>query len=266
MKRIAPIFVGSLVASCIASVAGAGVYVETVSNNLKTNSSQLAQKMYVQNGSGRFEDPEGRASIIKGETIYVIDQKEKSYIVLDKATMEQLGKQLSAAMEKVKEQLAKMPPEQRAQMEQMMGIQGSGEGGGEWKVEAIDTGKSDKVEGRSCKVWDVKRNDQLDHQICVVPYGSLSGTEDFKAAFGKFARIFEDMARNLPQLSGAMSNEMAALSKVNGFPVRTRDYENGRLAPEEQVVKVWKEQAIPASMFEIPAGYTQKKMPGPPGQ
>jgi hypothetical protein len=261
MKRIATI----LVAASISHAASAGVYVETVSNNLKTNSSELAQKMYVQGGSGRFEDAEGRASIIKGDTIYVIDQDDKTYVVLDKATMEQLGKQMSAAMEKMKEQLAKMPPEQRAQLEQMMGIQ-SGGGAGGWTMDAVDTGKSDKVDGRACKVWDVKVNDQPDHQICVVPYSALPGTEDFKTVFEKFARVFEDMAKNLPQLSGAMNNQMSALRKVNGFPMRTRSYENGRLAPEEQVVKVWREEAIPASMFEVPAGYQQKRMPTPAGQ
>src|SRR5688572_3020033 len=140
MKRIATI----ILAAGLAHVASAGVYVETVSNNLKTNSSRLAQKIYVQGGSGRFEDEEGRASIIKGDTIYVIDQADKSYVVLDKATMEQLGKQVGAAMEQMKEQLAKMPPEQRAQIEQMMGIQ-SGAGAGGWTMDAVDTGKSDKV-------------------------------------------------------------------------------------------------------------------------
>jgi hypothetical protein len=260
MKRIATIFL----AAGLAHVASAGVYVETVSNNLKTNSSRLAQKIYVQGGSGRFEDEEGRASIIKGDTIYVIDQADKSYVVLDKATMEQLGKQVGAAMEQMKEQLAKMPPEQRAQIEQMMGIQSGADTGG-WTMDAVDTGKTDKVEGRACKVWDIKVNDQPDHQVCVVPYSSLPGTEDFKSVFEKFAKVFEDMAKNLPQLSGAMNNQMSALRKVNGYPMRTRSYENGRLAPEEQVVKVWREQAIPASMFEVPAGFKQKQM-SPPGR
>jgi hypothetical protein len=263
MKRIVTI----LLTACLAHVANAGVYVETVSNNLKTNSSRLAQKIYVQSGSGRFEDDEGRASIIKGDTIYVLDPADKSYVVLDKATMEKLGKQVSAAMEQMKEQLAKMPPEQRAQIEQMMGIQSSGAGaGGGWTMDAVDTGKSDKVEGRACKVWDIKLNGQPDHQVCVVPYTSLPGNEDMHSVFEKFARIFEDMAKNLPQLSGSMNTQMSALRKVNGFPMRTRSYENGRLAPEEQVVKVWREQAIPASMFEVPAGYKQKQMPTSPGQ
>jgi hypothetical protein len=60
-----------------------------------------------------------------------------------------------------------------------------------------------------------------------------------------------------------MNNQMSALRKVNGYPMRTRSYENGRLAPEEQVVKVWREQAIPASMFEVPAGFKQKQMSQP---
>src|SRR5690606_23788635 len=149
----------------------------------------------------------------------VIDQADKSYVVLDRATMEKLGKQVSAAMEQMKEQLAKMPPEQRAQIEQMMGIKsGDGGGAGGWAMDAVDAGKTDKVEGRACKVWDVKINDQPDHQICVVPYSALPGTEDFKSVFERFAKVFEDLAKNLPQLSGAMNNQMSALRKVNGYP------------------------------------------------
>ena len=261
MKRIASIFV----ASCIAHAANAGVYVETVSHDTKANTTELSQKMYVQSGAGRFVDPEGRSSIIKGETMYIVDENEKSYIVLDKATMEQLGKQLSAAMDRMKDQLAKMPPEQRAQMEQMMGIKAPTDDGASWEVETIDTGKSDKVEGRACKIWDVKRNGKLDDQLCVAPYSSLPGKEDFQATFRNFGKVFEQMGKSLPTFSGMMSNEMAALTKVNGFPVRTRSYENGKLADEERLVKIWREETIPASMFEVPAGYTQKKMPTAPG-
>jgi hypothetical protein len=257
MKRIASI----LVASCIAHAASAGVYVETVLHDIKTNTTELSQKMYVQNGAGRFVDPEGRSSIIKGDTMYIVDEKEKSYMVLDQATMEQLGKQLNAKMEQLKEQMAKLPPEHRAQMEQMMGIQADGEAF-KWEVEAVDTGKSDKVEGRACKIWDVSRNDKLDDQLCVVPYSSLPGKEDFQSTFRGFAKVFENMGKSIPSFAGMMNSEFSALAKVNGFPVRTRSYDNGRLGDDERIVKVWREETIPATMFEVPAGYTQKKMPG----
>src|SRR5204863_3519556 len=111
-----------------------------------------------------------------------------------------------------KEQIAKLPPDQRAQAEQMMG--GASMGGGERKVEVTDTGKSDTVEGRKCKVWDVKRNDELDEQICVVPFSALPGKEDLTAVFANFAKIYEEMAKSVPMLAGAMSNEFTARVKA----------------------------------------------------
>ena len=263
MKRIAMI-VGGLMA---AHAANAGVYVETVDHNLTTGSSGLKQKIYVQSGSGRFVDGEGRATLIKGDTLYVIDDKDKSYIVFDKATMQQLATKLNAEMAKLKEQLAKLPPEQRAQMEQMMGGAGMGGDGQQWTVEVVDTGKSDKVDGRSCKLWDVKRKGELDEQICVVPYSALPGKENFQTVFGNFAKVFEEMAKAVPMLSGMMANEFSAQAKTNGYPVRRRDYEAGQLGDQETLVKVWREETIPAPMFEIPPGYKPKALPmGPPGR
>jgi Domain of unknown function (DUF4412) len=255
MKRI-PLFIAGL---CAAQGASAGVYVEIVNHDLVANTTELQQKIYVQDGNGRFVDADGRASIIKGNTMYIVDDSDKSYVVFDKATMEQLATKLNAAMEQMKDQLAKMPPEAREQMEQMMGT-------GAKTVDAVDTGKSDKVDGRACKLWDIKRNDELDDQICVVPYASLPGKENFQVMFQNFARVFEEMAKSVPALSGMMSSEFAAQSKVNGFPVRTRGYEGAKLGDEEQLVKVWREESIPASMFEIPAGYKVKSMSGPGAQ
>jgi hypothetical protein len=242
-----------------AQAASAGVYVEMVDHDIKAGKTELTQKIYVQSGNGRFVDAEGRATLIRNGTFYIIDDSDKSFIMFDKPTMEQLAKKISEAMEKMKEQLAQLPPEQRAQMEQMM--PGMAGGDRKWTVEAIDTGKSDKVDGRSCRLWDVKREGELDDQICVVPYSALPGKENFQVMFANFAKVFEEMAKSVPMLAGMMTNEFSAQSKVNGFPVRTRGYENGKLGDDEQLMKVWREEAIPASMFEIPSGYKQKQMP-----
>ena len=74
------------------------------------------------------------------------------------------------------------------------------------------------------------------------------------------------MAKSVPMLSGMMASEFSAQVKANGYPVRRRAYENGQLVDEETLVKVWREETIPASMFEIPAGYKVKQMPMGPGQ
>ena len=258
MKRI-----GLYLTGCFAvQAAVAGVYVETVDHDLKAGTTKVSQKMYVQSGNGRFVDEDGRATIIKGETMYIVDDADKSYVVFDKATMEQLAKKINDATAQAKEQLAKLPPEQRAQVEALMAAQMPGLLGEPQKftVDAIDTGKADKVDGRACKVWDVKRNDQLDEQLCVVPYSSLPGKENLPAVFAKFAKVFEEMAKSVPMLQGMMTDEFSALTKVNGYPVRTRGYERGKLGDSETLVKVWREENVPAAMFEIPAGYKQKQM------
>ena len=150
--------------------------------------------------------------------MYIIDDTDKSYIVFDKATMEQLAKKLSEAMEHMKEQLAKLPPEQRAQMEQRMGGAVGPRRGQARTVDVTDTGKSDKVDGRTCKLWDVTRDGELDEQICVVPYSALPGKENFQAVFASFAKVFEEMAKSVPMLSGMMANEFSAQVEDQRFP------------------------------------------------
>src|SRR5678816_490751 len=111
MKRITTVITGC-VASCLAAgIASAGVYVELVNHDIPGNTTNLAQKMYVEGMNGRFVDEQGRATIIKGNTMYIVDDSDQSFIAFDKATMEQLAKQISSAMERMKEQLSKMPPE-----------------------------------------------------------------------------------------------------------------------------------------------------------
>jgi hypothetical protein len=258
MKRIAMIAGGLLVAH----LASAGVYVELVDHNLTTGETKLQQKLYVQAGNGRFVDSDGRVSLIKGDSMYVIDDADKTYIAFDKATMDAVAKQVNAKLEEAKEQMAKLPPEQRAQMEQMMGaaMGGMGAPGQAPTVDVADTGKSDKVDGRACRLWDVTRHGELDEQICVVPYATMPGKEDMKAVFAKFAKIFDEMAKSIPMMSGSMSNEFSAHVKTGGFPVRSRPYDNGKLLDEETLVKTWREETMPDSLFDIPAGYKQKQM------
>jgi hypothetical protein len=263
------------VSAAAAGLANAGVYVEMADRRVGESTTTPVQKMYVQGNSGRFVDIAGpgsdghaTATIIKDGNLYAIDDTDKTYVQLDKASMEALAKKMNDAMTQVREQLAKMPAEQRAQMEQMLAKQMPGFAGGDqkWTVEAVDTGKSDKVDGRPCRLWDVKRNGELDEQLCVVPFSALPGKENFQAVFGNFAKVFEEMAKSVPMLSGLMTNEFSAQEKINGFPVRSRDYENGQLSDMERVMSVWREQNVPASMFAIPTGYKRKTMEELAGQ
>ena len=90
--------------------------------------------------------------------------------------------------------------------------------------------------GAICRFWDIKREGELDDQWCVVSYSALPGKENFSAVFANFAKVFEEMAKSVPMLAGMMSNEFGAQAKVNGFPVRSRSYENGKLGDDESAL------------------------------
>ena len=84
-------------------------------------------------------------------------------------------------------------------------------------VDVADTGKADNVSGYACKVWDVTRDGKLDQQLCVAPYSSLPGKENFQQLFANFSKVFEEMAKNVPMLSGMMANEFSALGQGRRF-------------------------------------------------
>ena len=159
----------------------------------------------------------------------------------------------------MKAQLAQMPPEQRAQMEQMMpGLSGSDK---KWTVEVVDTGKSDKVDGRNCRIWDVKRDGKLDDQICVVPYSDLPGKENFQADVREFREGVRGNGEIRPHDGGHDDQRVQCPVEGERFPGALPWLREGKLGDDEQVMKVWREETIPAAMFEIPAGYKQKQMP-----
>jgi hypothetical protein len=198
--------------------------------------------------------------ILKNATIYMLDDKRKSYSEMDKATLQRTMDEAGGAMKEMQEQLKQMPPEQRAQMEKMMGNNMPGMGSGPKAVYVSkDTGRSDTVEGRKCRVWNLLKNGKLQEELCVVPFSSLPGKEDLQKAFRELADAFEGLASSMPGAGDAAK----ARNAINGYPVRTRSYDDaGKQRAMEEVMKSWTEESIPAATFNVPAGYRKEPMPG----
>jgi hypothetical protein len=131
-----------------------------------------------------------------------------------------------------------------------------------WEVEARRHRQVRQGDGRACRVWDIKRNGELDDR-CAWCRTLAAGKENFQVVFANFAKVFEEMAKSVPMLAGMMNKRIRRPGEGQGLPVRSRAYDDGKLGDVEQLVKVWREEAVPASMFEIPAGYKPKKMATP---
>jgi hypothetical protein len=244
-----------------ATTAGAGVRVETITRDVKTKIADGgAQVMQIQDGKVRIQIPKTSGGMImKNSMLYVLDDKKKTYMEMDKETMKKSGEQAGAAMKQLKDQMAKMTPEQRAQMQKMMGGQmppGMSDTPDTWA--AKNTGKADTSEGRKCTIWTLTKNGKLQEELCVVPFSSLPGKEDFEKTFKELAVSFEGVGNGLPGVGDAAK----ARNTITGYPVRTRFFEAGGAERAlETVVTQWVEESVPAARFEIPAGYQKKTMP-----
>jgi hypothetical protein len=243
-----------------AVTASAGVRFETVTRDIKTLVAQGGtQVLMVQDGKIRMNNAKNSGGVILNNSMfYVIDDTKKTYMEMDKATMKKTAEQAGAAVKQMQEQMKNLPPEQRAQMEKMLGAHVPGMSGKKDTFEAVDTGKSDSAEGRKCHVWNLLKNGVLNEELCVVPFASLQGKEDFERTFKELSAGFEGMAKDFP---GA-GERFKARTAVNGYPVRVRTYdEAGKLRGTETVLTKWAEESIPAATFEVPAGYKKKDLP-----
>jgi hypothetical protein len=238
----------------------AGVRIETVTRDVKTLAASNTQVLLVQDGKMRT-NAAGRtnAVILKDTVLYIIDDSHKTYTEMDKATMKNAADRAGAAMKQLQERLKNMPPEQRAQMEKLMGDKVPGMSGGKPDTYTVaDTGKSETVEGRKCHLWNLLRNQKMSEELCVVPFSSLPGKEDFQKSFRELAEAFSGMASGL----AGVGESIKARNSIDGYPVRIRHFDdNGNPRGMESVLTKWAEEALPAATFDIPAGYTRKELP-----
>jgi hypothetical protein len=253
MKRIAIRALSVLLAS--AAAAHAGVYIESVEKDTRTGKAGETHRFWAQGGNARVEAG-ATTTLLKGEAMVVVDAKQKSYFALDRAALKQIAGRMNAMRGQMNAQMAGLPPEQRAMVERMMG------GGGMTpatapKIETVDTRRGEKVDGRACRVWDVKLDGQVVQQHCVVPFGALPGKEDLRAIIDRMAALTEELRQAMPQMEASLQGVAGGM---NGYPVLTRYYERGRPSGRERRVSAWREESVAADKFEVPAGYEQRDL------
>ena len=132
------------------------------------------------------------------QTARMINISKKSYMEITKSEMEGMKKQMDGAMAQMQQQLANLPPAQRAQFEQMM--QGRGMPGmpnmaaAAPKVEYKQTG-SDKVGQWTCTKFEGSVGGQKTAEVCTVD------PKEFGLAAGDFASFYQqclEVLRVLP--------------------------------------------------------------------
>jgi hypothetical protein len=256
-----------------ASTASAGAYVEMAQKDFDDASAKpKTNKLWADGGKLRLDMEEGKNSVIfKNQTMYAIDHANKRVSVIDKQTMEQVGAQMKQAQAQMQDRLALMPPEQRAQVEKMMAQHGGmGAMGNAPQPERTfkPTSRTEQVAGKPCAVWEVSENGAKVEEMCVAPMNTVNGGSEVLAALKDLGKMVESISQ---QMGGGLRDRMAQswreLDQVKGFPVLTRDFENGKAKREQRLVTS-RTEPVPAASFDPPSGYKTEKpqMPGQPPQ
>jgi len=241
----------------LAAAASAGVLL-TMESQTPGQEGQAQQKIYLGGDRIRVEaENSGDFDVVIFRqdlgVFWIVDPEEKSYTELTRDDLEQLSTRLQQMTEMLKAQLQELPPEQREQIEQMMGSQGlkpveptfekvaSGETVGDWTA--------DKYVGTLNGVKQV--------ELWTADYRELGlKAEDFQ--------VLEEMGK----MFEAFSQDAAALFKVrteageghfSGLPVKTVNFSAGQPAGETVVQEVKKQDFKPA-LFEVPEGYKKETM------
>lgn len=243
----------------------AGVEMDLVTTNA-TGTVTEQMKLYAQSGNIRMEDVGGSSGedmsmIFLGTEFIVVDHANQTYIVMDEAMMAQVSTQLDAAMQQMQAQLANMPPEQAAMVEQMMQGQMAGMMGGDDDTPApvVQQTGSGQWQGSACTQYSVFEAGEMTQMICAAPLDDVDGADEAMQAFENMAIFITTLADSMPGGMGdAMAdNPMGLMDQIDGFPVITVDLLNGEVLAETTLESVV-EADLAASLFAPPEGYAQQ--------
>ena len=225
-----------------------------------------------QDGVSRMEvtsvsEDESGGMIFREESneFIVIDHEEKGYYLIDEATLERIGTQLSSAMQQMQQALAEMPPEQRAMAEQMMKQHLPAPAAKEEPMKVQKTGDSDTINGFDCDYYEVQQQGAKIRELCVTGWDDIEGGHEASASMLAMAGFFERMAEQFSgdsgmDLMGEQRELFQHMRELDGYPVLTREFDGEGRVESESRLKSAKAANLDASLFDPPQGYARKDL------
>jgi len=248
-----------------------------MSTKKQGGAATLSERIYAQGGKLRFDHLDAKGgpqttTLFQNNEMIVINHADKKFSLINEATLAELSAQMKKAgeaMKQLEQQMANMPPEQRAMMEKMMkgkmpGMPGMGSKPLAIRVEATGPGM---WESYSCKNYTVYVGEEKTQEVCAVPPSEVKGADEFIEAARNMAKFFEKFkdALQTPAFANLAKSPVEVVGQVEGYPVHTNEFVNGVLQGERFLSSA-KEESLSDDTFSLPQGYKEQKfMPGKGG-
>ena len=259
--------------------AMAGVVVTSTQTKLDTHQAS-PMMVYVEADRLKVVTPEN-TMIFRGDLnrMWVIEPQRRTYMEMTPETMQMMsgqlagaGAQLGAAQAQLQAQLAQMPPEQRAMMEQMLAGRGlGGPPGGRGapaappQISFSKAGGSKTIAGWNCDVYRKTVNGQQEEEVCIARITAAGLTAADFQVLNRFSTFMQPILSSpmVPHTDYMNWSDMNRAVGFEGMPLDTTTYVQGRPNMQQTVNKIDR-TAIPANTFDLPPGFTKQDMGGPP--
>lgn len=262
MKKL---LIAGALSGLVCSVVQAGVVIEMEEKVPGAPAGAQVDTIYAQGDMVRMDSREDGMSIIfRGDALWMVNHKEKSCQMIDREAMGQLSAQLGGVMSQMEAELAKLPPEQRAMMEEMMksrlpaGMTGAAAG----PPRRIEVGAADKVGAYACTLHTLYAGDDQFWEVCAAAEKGLpAAASEAMGAFRAMSRFAEPLREALQKspFAAVIDTPYQMLNEVNGFPVRVRSFEGGLLASENSLKSIAGKE-LDAALFDVPDDYEVKNL------
>jgi uncharacterized protein DUF4412 len=196
---------------------------------------------------------------VKSGQMTVIDGRRKEYYVITRQDVEQMKAKLQQTMNspemlKAQEQMKNLPPDVQKRMQAAMGGMAA-------SFDVKKTGATRTVAGYPCEEW-------------AITFGTISKTTECVStavpiplqtwdAYRDFSENMRAMMSSMGPMGKGMGDMQSKMKDVKGLPLWVNHSSSmmGRSTSTTTEVTQIKKGAIPASAWEIPAGY--KKVDSP---
>lgn len=181
------------------------------------------------------------------DTLFVVDEQRREYTPLNREAIETLAAEMSAARAEVERQIAKMTPEQKAMVEQMVGHSLDQKPA---VLKFASSGERKTVNGYSCTVGRLVSEGRTYEEFCTAPPRAIGmpGSE-YQAIRSMYALMSE-----LQSASG-FSGGVPSYSQLDGLPIEIKSRDGG-----VQVISRVSHGDIDDRLFRLPEGY-QRVLP-----
>ena len=200
-----------------------------------------------------------------GQTMSIVDHAKRTYLPLNEQNVTELADRAEGLVSAVQEQVATLPPEQRAQLEQLLGnsMLGSvtkGENPAPEPKTYVKTGLR-QVHTIKCQGIEVLKANAKIAELCVAHAAAIGIPDaDFKTikAFQVFGERLAARASKLAERFGARVPEFGT-HKLDGLPVQLKDHS----ATGNMVMTVARvaTETIADRAMQIPKDYTADRLP-----